>query len=517
MDITASPGAVGISTKVLKNCATELGPVLTDLFNFCLDKGEIPDEWKIAYVTPLYKGKGSKSDISNYRPISILPPIAKTFESVLAKRIRHHLEANNILSDSQFGFRPKRSCELALNTMIDDWRENLENGNEVVSVFLDLSKAFDTVDHTLLINKLERYNFSIKSILLIKNYLSNRSVRVCVNGCLSEKKPLNVGVPQGSILGPLLFIIYINDLCYLPLVSRLVLFADDTTIFLFGKNLAESLAILENELKLISEWLAKNRLLLNISKTQAMHLSNSKNVDSLTYTIDLNNQKINFVTQCKILGVIIDNKLKFSAQISETCKKVNKKTFLLSKSLFLFSDNFKHILFKLFIQTYFDYCSTLYIYLSTKFDRDRLEVTFYKSINRILEVNLLRSTEEERFEKLKKYKILPISYRKFYYFSNFIYKLLLNGKTKLFYKLCEFKKQSCENIQTRHLYTQPIFKTNYYKYSFIKISTEFLNRFLSSYIKSCTNNKEKHKNMSLIKHFTKNAKDLSAKLSSFIT
>ena len=94
LDITASPGAVDISTKVLKNCATELGPVLTDLFNFCLDKGEIPDEWKVAYVTPLYKGKGSKSDISNYRPISILPPIAKTFESVLAKRIRHHLETN---------------------------------------------------------------------------------------------------------------------------------------------------------------------------------------------------------------------------------------------------------------------------------------------------------------------------------------------------------------------------------------------------------------------------------------
>ena len=301
------------------------------------------------------------------------------------------------------------------------------------------------------------------------------------------------------------------------MVSRLVLFADDTTIFLFGKNLAESLVILENELKLISEWLAKNRLLLNISKTQAMHLSNSKNVDSLTYTIDLDNQKINFVTQCKILGVIIDNKLKFSAQISETCKKVNKKSFLLSKSLYLFSDNFKHNLFKLFIQTYFDYCSTLYIYLSTKFDKDRLEVTFYKSINRILEVNLLRSTDEERYEKLKKHKILPISYRKFYYFSNFLYKLLSNGKTKLFYKLCNFKKQSCENIQTRHLYSQPFFKTNYYKYSFIKISTEFLNCFLSSYIKSYTKNEEKHKNMSLIKYFTKNANALSAKLSSFIT
>lgn len=516
LDITASPGSVGISTRILKSCAAELGPTLTCLFNNCLTYAEIPNEWKVAYVTPIYKGKGSKSDICNYRPISILSPISKVFESLISKRIRYYLEVNNILHCSQYGFRPRHSCELALNTMVDEWRENLDTDNDVVSLFLDLSKAFDTVDHELLINKLKLYNFGDNSRSLISNYLRNRTNQICINGERSKAEKLEVGVPQGSILGPLLFIIFINDMCYLPLMSRLLLFADDTTVYLFGKRLEDLISNIEDDLILIYDWLSNNRLLINIPKTQAMYLSSKKNnIDLSLHTIHLGNEKIRFVNESKLLGVIIDNKLKFSSHISNLCSKINKKTFLLSKSLYLFTDNFKHIIFKLFIQTYFDYCSTLIIYLSTKKDNVKLEKTFYRAVNSILQVNLLNSTDEERFSALGRFNLLPLSYRKIYYFSNFLYKLLSLTNSKLYIKLIKLKKDN--TINTRNVFSQPNFYTYFYKYSFTKVSIEFLNSFLMQYIDKYTKNIDKRKNLSLKKFFISNANSLATKISNFIT
>ena len=169
LDENSAAGAVNIDTKIFKHCADQLGPTLTELFNLCLIKSEIPNEWKIAYVTPVYKSKGDKSDLNSYRPISVISPIAKVFETLVSKKMLVYLEGNNILHNSQYGFRPGRSCELALNTIVDDWRDKLDEKQHVVSVFLDLSKAFDTVDHALLLRKLYYYNFSGNFIKLISS------------------------------------------------------------------------------------------------------------------------------------------------------------------------------------------------------------------------------------------------------------------------------------------------------------------------------------------------------------
>ena len=204
-------GDVGIESIVFIECANALSKIITHLFNLIILTGTFPNDWKCAHISPIYKGKGSKSQLENYRPISIISPIAKLFESLISKQIYSFLEINNLLDDSQFGFRKNKSCEMALQSLTDSWKNHLDKGQDIISVFLDLSKAFDTVDHQLLLAKLPYYNFDKNTIDLLADYLKDRSIKVKVNGKLSEPKKLHFVIPQGSVLGPLLFIIYIND------------------------------------------------------------------------------------------------------------------------------------------------------------------------------------------------------------------------------------------------------------------------------------------------------------------
>ena len=164
----------------------------------------MPIEWKLAHLTPSYKDKGSKSDINNYRPLSVLSPIAKVYESLLAKRITNYFEINNLFNKSQFGFRNGLSCELALNTYVEKIRNNIDNNEHSISMILDLSKAFDTINHEILLAKLKKYKFSNSALNLIKNYLSDRTIRVNIDKTLSKTEFLNVGVLQRNFVGSII-------------------------------------------------------------------------------------------------------------------------------------------------------------------------------------------------------------------------------------------------------------------------------------------------------------------------
>ena len=266
-------------------------------------------------------------------------------------------------------------------------------------IFLDLSKAIGTIYHELLMLKLSYYGFSQLAFFLIRSYLSNSFCITTFDGVKSKAEALNVGVP-GSVLGPLFFIIFINDICHLSLQSFLYLFADDSTASASSnniKNLTDSLSV---DLDLISSWLVHNRLIINWTKTHAI-LFNFNNIKYIPLYIDIKDLNLSlgeisipFVNKTKILGVYLMINWDSNHHILSLCKRINTKVHMLSRNLYLFSMDFCSILFKLFILPFFDYCSSLFIHLENNIDKNRLYSVFSKSVKKILNINIYSSTPD---------------------------------------------------------------------------------------------------------------------------
>lgn len=267
-----SCGNDGISTKLLKVIKQEICKPLTIIINQSLATGIFPDPLKIAKVIPLYK-KGDRTSLDNYRPISILPSISKIFERVMFNQINTYFSSHNLYYNGQYGFRDKHSTQLAALELIDRISQELDQGMTPINVYLDLSKAFDTLDHNILLSKLQFYGFRNSALEFCKSYLSNRKQFVQINNAKSSEADITMGVPQGSILGPLLFIIYMNDIIRSSNSFKFIMFADDTTLFTTLKSNGHHDIYnerLNSELEKISIWLKVNKLSLNVKKTKAM-------------------------------------------------------------------------------------------------------------------------------------------------------------------------------------------------------------------------------------------------------
>ena len=235
------------------------------LSNISLSEGVFPTEIKLANVIPLYKADDAFA-FNNYRPVSLLCVISKIFEKVMYNRLIDFLETFSILNNSQFWLRKMHSTYMALMNLINRLITSLENDEYVLGIYLDFSKAFDTVDHVILLRKLAHYGIRGTALKWFESYLSNREQYVTYNGISSSKQRIKCGVPQGSILGPLLFLSYFNDLCVVCKYSSAILFADDTNLFSSGKHLKTLERTTYNELSNISFWLKVNKLSLNIKK-----------------------------------------------------------------------------------------------------------------------------------------------------------------------------------------------------------------------------------------------------------
>ena len=267
-DSKKSTGPNSFPIKILKDFSNILAKPLASIINLSFSQGIFPSSLKLAKVTPIYKNKGDTTSCNNYRPISLLSIFSKLFEKCIYKRLYSYLEKNNLIYEKQFGFRKGYSTNHALISLIETIKSYLDKDNLVCGVFIDLQKAFDTVDHDILLYKIYHYGIRGEAYNWIKGFLTNRKQYVNISGFESSKQSITCGVPQGSTLGPLLFLLYINDLN--RAFSKCVVhhFADDTNLIFASKKKETIETVMNHELKILVEWLKANKLSLNESKTE---------------------------------------------------------------------------------------------------------------------------------------------------------------------------------------------------------------------------------------------------------
>ena len=349
-------GYDNIPMSIIKESIQIISGPLVHIMNLSIAHGVVPDQMKIARVVPLFKAD-DQSLFTNYRPVSVLPSFSKFLERIIYNRLYDYLTNLHILCDNQFGFRKNHSTTLALIDLHEKISSAIDHGELAVGVFLDLSKAFDTVNHSILFDKLEHYGIRGLALKWIKSYFSNRLQFVEYNGYVSYRANIMCGVPQGSILGPLFFLLYINDIINTSTILQLILFADDTNVFVSHKDKDYLTNILNAELNKLSIWFRANRLSLNLKKTKFIVFKPSQKRTNQTIQLLINNQKIDQVKETVFLGVIMDENLNWKSEISHVANKVSKCTGIIRKSSFYLSTKTLRTLYFSLVYPYLFYCN----------------------------------------------------------------------------------------------------------------------------------------------------------------
>jgi len=362
LDIGKSTGSDDLSARFLKLSASIIAPVLTKIYNNSINTCIFPQEFKNAKVVPIYK-KGLKNDKANYRPISILPIIALIFERHVSSHLKQYFENNNLFYSRQSGFRSNHSCQTAIVKLLDDWISAIDNNEIVGTLFLDLSKAFDLVDHKILLKKLKLYKIDQSAFSWFSSYLDNRFQQTIVSGERSKSKQVLSGVPQGSVLGPLLFLIFINDLPCATKHSVADIFADDTTLSVHNMSLEHVVESLTSDLLNVDSWCNQNRMSINVEKTKTMYLTSkpkSYHIQNSAPSILFKNNMINCSTEEKLLGVIIDSTLTWNSHIDSTIKKCNSLLYLLSRIKTYLTIPIRKLFYNAYILPHLDYCCIIW-------------------------------------------------------------------------------------------------------------------------------------------------------------
>ena len=284
---------------------------------------KVPNKLKIAKVIQIYK-KNDKADPNNYRTISLLSTINKIMEKLIAKRVLKFLNEHEILYEYQFGFRENYSTTLAITGIVEKLLTELQNGKLVAGIYLDLSKAVDTVDPNILFDKLEHYGIRGNPLEWFKSYLQNRQQYTVVNGKKSNLQHVQYGVPQGSVLGPLLFLLYTNDIVMAVGKNKLRLFADDSNVFITADNATTRQQKMKEVLLSIFIWFKANKLTANINKTAYSIFKRNGVIPGCLNSIKIDNGVINRVKELKYLGIILDDELNWEAHINELNKSLTK-------------------------------------------------------------------------------------------------------------------------------------------------------------------------------------------------
>ena len=360
LSVSKSTGCDKISAKFLKDSAEVIANPLAYIINLSLHTSTVPVDFKTARVVPLYK-KGDRNCEGNYRPVSILPVVSKIMERVVYNQLSTYLNENNLIYDFQSGFRASFSTDTALSFLTDSIKFNMDSGLYTGVVLIDLQKAFDTVDHSILASKLKAIGLSKPAVSWFASYLSEREQFVDVSGTHSDAGGVTCGVPQGSILGPLLFTIYVNDMIS-AVKCELYLYADDSALVVSGKNPKQIENILSSELMSISTWLQENKLSLHLGKTESILFGSKKKLSKCSQmSISCNNVDICSKSQVKYLGITIDHDMSGTTMGTSVIRNINSKIKFLYRKGSYFGFKEKKMLCSAIIQPSFDYaCNSWY-------------------------------------------------------------------------------------------------------------------------------------------------------------
>ena len=354
LNVNKATGPDDLPARVLKECAESIAPILSFIFDTSYRQHQDPTDWETANVMPVYK-KDDKNIPSNYRPVSITSITCKIMEHILFSNMMAHLEHNHILVDYQHGFRSKHSTESQLITTIDDLAKTLNVKGQTDMIILDFSKAFDTVPHQRLLHKLKFYGIDVDTIKWIESWLTNRTQKVVVDGDSSKLAPVTSGVPQGTVLGPLLFLIYINDIGNnISQGSKLRLFADDCLLYRVISS-AKDVSILQKDLTSLVEWADLWQMSFNAKKCFSINVTNKRKQTQSDYNIK--SSALESVEHQPYLGVEIDKSLSFNEHIKNVAAKANKTLGFLRRNLAKCSEDVKSRAYTTLVRPQLEYAS----------------------------------------------------------------------------------------------------------------------------------------------------------------
>ena len=359
LDSSKAIGLDGIGPRIIKLIDHLLSPSIAALINKSILTGRFPDQFKLAKVFPIHK-TGSKSDPANYRPISILPTISKIFERHVNKHLMAYLNKYGLIHETQSGFRQKHSCQTALVKLVDQWMSCIDKGDIIGSLFLDFRKAFDLVNHNILIKKLSVYKIRSSSLQWFTSYLESRQQTIDSGQGMSIRSLIRSGVPQGSILGPILFLLFINDLPLLLKHCQADFFADDATAHTSNQDIETINTELQSDFSIAVSWSKQNKLPINYDKTTYMILGSKKRVQD-EHQLDLRaeNRTIDKVSTQRLLGIFIDDHLSWTTHIDHLCSTLSSKISLLRQISAYVPQDIQKLYYQSYIVPLLDYgCNT---------------------------------------------------------------------------------------------------------------------------------------------------------------